>query len=574
MPQDKELELLRLMQQSHNQQQIIDTLQKQNAQLLHQISELQEKISQLQQQLQNALDGNTELKEQLQKLQTKLDDMLIQLKDLNRNKYGSTTESHKPSKGKSSATADESVKIEESSDDTAGDDDSEEDIVNLKPSPKKNKPKRPRNHKKHIKDNAKNLPTVTQTHSVKPEDIVCPNCLIDTVKLAHKVTTQLDSLRQSIINVEHRQEVRSCGKCKSYIVTAEKPCPPIPGSYAGPRLLAKIVVGKLADALPNYRQAKRFKRESVIIPRSTQSDWMIASAQTVRLLYDRLIADALSSKVIKTDDTWIKIQDRTLDGDKIRKGKMTSYVGDKSHPHIFFEASPDLTFQKNKERLKDFRGFVQCDAATGFDELFEEGNGKTEIGCSAHSRRKYWKCRESYVAVCNEILDIYHELYEIEEEIKHKEPNARFAARQDASKSWMDTLKKKLLGLKETLTPSDPLMKAVSYTLNHWQALIRFLDDPDFDIDNNLCERVIKEFVLVRKNALFAGSDAGAEAAAIHLSFVSSCRRLNIDPEEYLTDVFNRINALKTSEIDQLLPERWAKARAAAHQLPPSNAPP
>ncbi len=79
--------------------------------------------------------------------------------------------------------------------------------------------------------------------------------------------------------LEHHQETRACPRCKQNITTAEKPCAPIPGSYAGPRLLGEIIVGKLDDGLPNYRQEKIFARHNVTIPRSTQSDWMQATAK-------------------------------------------------------------------------------------------------------------------------------------------------------------------------------------------------------------------------------------------------------------------------------------------------------
>ena len=105
-------------------------------------------------------------------------------------------------------------------------------------------------------------------------------------------------------------------------------------------------------------------------------------------------------------------------------------------------------------------------------------------------------------------------------------------------------------------------MKAVAYTLNHWDALVRFLSDPDFEIDNNTCEQTIKSWVLVRKNVLHIGSDAGGKAASIHLSFISSCNRLGIDPLEYLTDIYSRINETKTSELRQLLPDLWVQNRA------------
>lgn len=80
-------------------------------------------------------------------------------------------------------------------------------------------------------------------------------------------------------------------------------------------------------------------------------------------------------------------------------------------------------------------------------------------------------------------------------------------------------------------------------------------------VDNNEAERAIKAFVHMRKNSLFVGSDAGGKAAAIHLSFLASCKQNKIDPVAYLTDVFTRINSMKTGELWQLLPDRWAQAR-------------
>jgi hypothetical protein len=107
-------------------------------------------------------------------------------------------------------------------------------------------------------------------------------------------------------------------------------------------------------------------------------------------------------------------------------------------------------------------------------------------------------------------------------------------------------------------------MSACEYTLNHWIALTRFLKNPNLHIDNNIAEQAMKDFVLMRKNSLFVGSDAGGRASAIHLSFMASCKANNINPVEYLTDVLTRINSMKTSELEQLLPNRWAQSRKKA----------
>ncbi|CAM6000429.1 unnamed protein product [Sphagnum balticum] len=51
---------------------------------------------------------------------------------------------------------------------------------------------------------------------------------------------------------------------------------------------------------------------------------------------------------------------------------------------------------------------------------------------------------------------------------------------------------------------------------------------------------------LVRKNSLFAGSDEGAKAIAVHLSFIATAKRNGVNPVDWYADVLSRINELKT----------------------------
>jgi transposase len=493
---------------------------------------LTEQLTVIQQQLKDSLEGNKELSKQLKSLQGKLDILITQINKRNQRDYGPKTERHNPRPAPA---------ITETSADTAA----------------VKQPKKPvaRNHEKHIL--TQQLTPQPVPHSVSAEQLLCPTCIIETVAFGHEVTYQLEKLNQTLKLLEHQAEVRSCPKCKQYVVTAEKPVPPIPGSYAGPALLANIVTEKFDDALPLNRQEKKFRREKAIIPRSTQSDWVIETASTIAPLYALLKKDVLSSKCVKTDDSEIKVQDRKYKG-KMRKGKMSVYLGDKHHKSTVFDYSPNKSFARNKEFLKDFKGYVQADAANGFDALFEN-NSKIELGCNAHARRRFFECLTVETETCNEILNIYGALYAIEKDIKNKTPEERLLARQTKSQPLINTLYLRLVSLKDTLNPTNPLMEAVNYALKHWLALTRFLDDPDFDIDNNESERAIKSFVLMRKNSLFAGSDAGGMAAATHLSFIASCKRNNVNPVDYLTDVFTRINSMKTSQLDQLLPYRWAE---------------
>jgi hypothetical protein len=112
------------------------------------------------------------------------------------------------------------------------------------------------------------------------------------------------------------------------------------------------------------------------------------------------------------------------------------------------------------------------------------------------------------------------------------------------------------------------LAKAMRYSLRHWEGLTRFLDDGRLELDTNTVEREIRPITLGRKNALFAGNDAGAEHWAICATLIASAKLNGCNPLAYLTDMLERIIAGRTkiTEIEDLLPWNWQPATIATLQ--------
>jgi hypothetical protein len=130
----------------------------------------------------------------------------------------------------------------------------------------------------------------------------------------------------------------------------------------------------------------------------------------------------------------------------------------------------------------------------------------------------------------------------------------------DALKIWLDEAR--LLQL-----PKTKLGEAIAYTLNRWQALLVYIDHPFVEISNNGSERSIKPMVLSRRNWLFAGSEEGGHTAATLMSLVETCKRLGINPFEYLKDVLKRLPSAKTSEIDDFRSDRWLVQQKAKSSI-------
>ncbi len=156
-----------------------------------------------------------------------------------------------------------------------------------------------------------------------------------------------------------------------------------------------------------------------------------------------------------------------------------------------------------------------------------------------------------------EALERIKALYAIEADIRGQDPEARLAARQEKSRPVVEDLEPWLRARLETLSQKTKLAEAIRYALSRWVGLTLFLGDGRIEIDNNTVERSIRPLALTRKNALFAGSDGGAEHWAVLASLIETAKLGDVDPQAYITDVITRIvGGHPQSRIDELLP--WA----------------
>jgi len=125
-------------------------------------------------------------------------------------------------------------------------------------------------------------------------------------------------------------------------------------------------------------------------------------------------------------------------------------------------------------------------------------------------------------------------------------------------------LRRALEMIRRRVLPKSLMGQAIDYTLSRWEALNRYLDDGRLEIDNNLVENAIRPTALGKKNFLSIGHPEAGQRSAVIYSLLGSCRRLGINPAEYLQDLFERLPKAKTSEIKSLTPTAWLKVKRAA----------
>lgn len=352
--------------------------------------------------------------------------------------------------------------------------------------------------------------------------------------------------------------------CDGPFQIAKLPPEPIPKGRATAGFLAHLLVIKFADHCPLYRFGKILQRQKVELPLSTLVDYCKKSTELLMPLWELMRKLILQSGIVGTDDTHVRVRRPGKKG--VLKGHLWAYKGDIEHPYVVFEFTPHWRGEAPQRFLEKFHGYLQADAYKGYDELFkqapQEPARRVEVGCNAHARRKWVAARQSSPQVADHALELYGQLYAIEDACKTLSAEQRKAVRQERAAPVLEKLRLFMQEQKPRVLPKSPVGEAITYAQNQWQALTRYLEDGRLKIDNNEVEQLMRAVALGRKNWLAAGSDVGGETAAVAYTMMASAQVAGVDPVEWLTDVLERIVTCPEDRLGELLPDRWKAARA------------
>jgi transposase len=411
--------------------------------------------------------------------------------------------------------------------------------------------------------NFENLPVTTHVYELSPAERACPSCGQERKEIGAEESWQIEYVPGHFLRLQHIRKKYACVPCEAageppQMQVAARPDAPIERGLAGPGLLAYIVASKFADYLPLYRLEDIFARQGFEISRATQAVWCGDVADLVEPLYRRMAERVRTSHVVATDDTVLPM----LSVGKTQPARMWVYVGDAQHPYNVFDFTLRRSRDGPQEFLKDYRGVLLADAYGGYNGVVA-GNALTRAGCWSHARRRFVEAESTAPEIARAVVAALRRLFALEQQAKEFSCADRLQLRQQQSAPLLTELRQKLLVWKEQLLPKHPMAEAVSYTLGQWAELNVFCSDGAVPIDNNRSEREMKRVVLNRKNSLFVGNPRGGRTAAILASLTSTCRRHEIDPQIYLTQLLMNLPAWPVRDLDAWLPDHWKLHHAA-----------
>lgn len=344
-------------------------------------------------------------------------------------------------------------------------------------------------------------------------------------------------------------------------LTAKRVIAPLPAvalekSIAGASLLTHLLVSKFVDHQPVYRQLEIFKRQSVTINHSTVSGWIKDAVTLIEPVYNQHCKEVLNTNYLNADETTIKVLDKDKKG-TTHQGYYWVYY-DTQRKLALFDYQPGRGALYPKAMLHNFKGYLQTDGYDAY-ETFDKIEGVITLCCWAHARRKFFEALEYDKYYGQMLLGQIQSLYKIEDWCRdhHYTPEQIKAYRQQYAVPILENMYDNLQMFLTKTLPKSPLGKAITYTLRRWDKLCVYTSNGILQIDNNLVENSIRPVALGRKNYLFAGSHERAQDAAMLYSLFATCRLHNINPEQWLTHLFENISNTPKENLHLLLPQNY-----------------
>jgi transposase len=405
-----------------------------------------------------------------------------------------------------------------------------------------------------------------QRQVIEPQDKNCERCQKERPRIGQETTSEYDYQPAKLVvreTVRPKYGKCSCGCGQPGVTIAPLPPRLLPQSKLGLGLAVHLLLSRFDDHVSYYTLERIFReRHGVVIPRQQMVQWVEKIAFLLLAIYHLIWKEMEAGDYLQVDETPVKVLDPEV------KGKAaTGYLWFYSVPggDVFLEFRASRGRDGPQKRLENFKGTIQTDAYQVYDSLRRERPSTLRrVGCLAHSRRRFYKAAQESSAQAIWFIAQMRQLYKIEDEAADLPPEQRRALRRQKAPAYWRAMKRRALELKADprILPKSSLGKAVNYFLNEYTAFVGYLRDGRFQIDNNLVENDVRPSAVGRRRWLFIGHpDAGWRSAVIY-TIIQSCRRRAINPQEYLTDVLQRLPSMNNHEVVQLLPSRWKPSQS------------
>jgi transposase len=399
-----------------------------------------------------------------------------------------------------------------------------------------------------------------------PEQCTCGKCGGNTKVIGYDVSEVLDRKPVEFFVTRIMREKRACARCiEQGVATAPTPVRIAPKSIFSDETIISFLISKYADSVPLYRQRAILLRDlGIDVALSTINDAVLRVGELLIPIVEVMKRDLLAGNYIQADETYVGVQT-----DEKKGRNHTGYFWQYSAPGkgVVFDFEMTRGKEVPKVFFKDYGGILHTDGYAAYEKDIG-ADGMIHACCIAHSRRKFIDAVKVQTNAnvadpkLERVVVLMDGLFAIDREAREQKLSLddRHAVRQERAPAILTELHALLLEMQQSgsILPKSTAGQAISYTLNRWEKLTRFIKHPVIELSTNWAENSMRPISIGRRNWLHLGSkEAGPKIAAI-FSIVESCRKLDLPIRKYLADVLPGLADRSIQSLAELAPTAYA----------------
>ena len=367
---------------------------------------------------------------------------------------------------------------------------------------------------------------------------------------------------------EHHVAVYS-GKTSDRMVKAKHPRHLLRNSLASPSVVAGVMNAKYVNAVPLARIESEYQRNGLDISRQNMANWTIQCAERyLAVMYDYLHERIYKHHVLQADETPLLVnKDGREAGSKSYMWVYRSGMYDVEAPIILYDYQRTRNASHPREFLRNFQGICVTDGYQVYHTIENEREDLTIAGCWAHARRRYDEAlkaipkNEQQTSIAHKGLKLIQAIYAAENKLNGLSVEERQKERKHVVEPLVEAYFTWVHKTMPNVLSGSKTYKGMQYSVNQEKYLKVFLTDGRVPIDNNAAERAIRPFCVGKKNWVMSDTISGAQASAIAYSIAETAKANNLKPYEYykflLEEIPEHMEETDKSFLEDLLP--WSK---------------
>ena len=382
------------------------------------------------------------------------------------------------------------------------------------------------------------LPVVEESRELSAEQLACPQCGIAATPSGSADSEVLEvEVRAYRRRIRRSRYQRTC-RCGCVPRTLTAPVAPkliLKGSL-GISIWARLLTGKFLGHQPISRQLKQWRLQGLNLSPGTIGGGFQRLEPLFGPVYEALLKRGSLASLAQADETrWLMFVDHE---DKVgHRWWLWAFL---TQDAVVFRLDPTRSHAVPEEHFRDSDSLVvMVDRYSAYKAMAPVKEGRIRLAfCWAHVRRDFIEVAKGWAELrpwaivwLRRIRDLYRAHRQRRE---HPWETAPSRSGDLEVRRIVGEMREQAARELSDAQLRQPCRKVLDSLQNHWEGLVRFVDDPRIPLDNNAAERVQRGPAVGRKNYYGSGALWSGQLAASLFSIFATLELWNVNPEKWL----------------------------------------